>query len=55
MLHLKPEDREVILARLELGLSYQQIAQSLGRPSADAARVAVSRALLRLAREMAHG
>jgi RNA polymerase sigma factor (sigma-70 family) len=55
LLHLKPDDREVILARLELGLSYQQIAQSLGRPSADAARVAVSRALLRLAREMAHG
>src|SRR5436305_11521081 len=55
LLRLKPEDREVILARLELGLSYQQIAQSLGRPSADAARVAVSRALLRLAREMAHG
>ena len=55
LLCLKPEDREVILARLEMGLSYQQIAQSLGRPSADAARIAVSRAVLRLAREMADG
>jgi RNA polymerase sigma-70 factor (ECF subfamily) len=55
LLCLKPDDREAILARLEMGLSYQQIAQSLGRPSADAARVAVSRALLRLAREMADG
>jgi RNA polymerase sigma-70 factor (ECF subfamily) len=55
LLRLKTNDREVILARLEMGLSYQQIAQSLGRPSPDAARVAVSRALLRLAREIAHG
>ena len=52
---IKPEDREAILARVELGLTYQQIAEELGKPSADAARVATSRALLRLAREMAHG
>lgn len=50
---LKPEDREAILARVELGLGYQQIAQVLGKPSPDAARVATSRALVRLAREMA--
>jgi RNA polymerase sigma-70 factor (ECF subfamily) len=55
LLCLKPEDREMILARVELGFTYQQIAQALGKPSADAARVAVSRALLRLAREIAHG
>ena len=52
---IKPDDREAILARVELGLSYQQVAEALGKPSADAARVATSRALLRLAREMAHG
>ena len=31
---------------------YDQVALSLGKPSRDAARMAVSRALLRLAREM---
>jgi DNA-directed RNA polymerase specialized sigma24 family protein len=35
--------------------SYQQIATALGKPSADAARMAVSRALLRLAEEMHRG
>ena len=55
LLQLRPEDREVILARVEMDLSYPQIAKALGKPSADAARVATSRALLRLAREMADG
>jgi RNA polymerase sigma factor (sigma-70 family) len=55
LLRLKPEDREAILARVEMGLSYPQMAKALGKPSADAARVATSRALLRLAREMANG
>ena len=32
--------------------SYQDVARALGKPSADAARMAVSRALLRLAEEM---
>ena len=50
---LKPEDREAIVARIELGLSFQQIAQALGKPSADAARMATSRAIDRLAQEMA--
>lgn len=53
---MKPEEREAILARVELGLPYEHIARILGKPSSDAARVATSRALLRLAREMArHG
>jgi RNA polymerase sigma factor (sigma-70 family) len=49
---LRPEEREVIIARVELGQSYQQIAASHGKASADAARMAVSRALVRLAEEM---
>ena len=49
---LKPDEREVIIARVELGQSYQQIAAGHGRASADAARMAVSRALARLAEEM---
>lgn len=52
---LRSEEREVVVARVELGLSYQQIAASHDKPSADAARMAVSRALVRLAEEMEHG
>jgi RNA polymerase sigma factor (sigma-70 family) len=49
---LRESDRELIVARVELGLDYVEIADLLGRPSKTAARVAVSRALLRLATEM---
>jgi RNA polymerase sigma-70 factor (ECF subfamily) len=49
---LRAEEREVIIARVELGQSYQQIAAGHGKASADAARMAVSRALVRLAEEM---
>jgi RNA polymerase sigma-70 factor (ECF subfamily) len=49
---LRPEEREAIIARVEMGLSYQEIAEALGKPTPEAARMAVSRALVRLAREM---
>jgi RNA polymerase sigma-70 factor (ECF subfamily) len=49
---LKPEEREVLIARVELGMSFDEVAAATGRPSGDAARKAVSRALLRLAEEM---
>ena len=49
---LSPDDREVIVARIEMNLDYKEVAESLGRPSPDAARVAVGRALVRLAQEM---
>ena|SRR5215213_8948295 len=49
---LRAEEREVIIARVELGQSYQQIAAGHHKASADAARMAVSRALVRLAEEM---
>lgn len=52
---LKPDEREAILGRVELGLGYRQLAVHLGKASPDAARMAVSRALLRLAQEMARG
>jgi len=45
-------DQEAVVARLELGYSYDQIAVMLGRPSADAARMAVTRAIVRIATEM---
>ena len=49
---LKTEERELIIARVEMQQSYQQIAVAHNKSSADAARMAVSRALLRLAEEM---
>jgi RNA polymerase sigma factor (sigma-70 family) len=52
---LRPEEREAIVARVEMDGSYKDVAQALGKPSADAARMAVSRALLRLAEEMSRG
>lgn len=49
---LRPEEREAIVGRVEMDSSYEELAQALGKPSADAARMATSRALLRLAEEM---
>jgi RNA polymerase sigma factor (sigma-70 family) len=49
---LKEAERELIVARLELGLTYQEIADALGKPSWNAARMAVARALIRLATEL---
>ena len=54
MERLRPEEREAIVARIELGLSHAEVAEALGKPSAAAAHMAVSRALVRLAEEMAH-
>jgi len=52
---LRESDRELVIARVELGLDYQDIASLCGRPSPAAVRIAVSRALVRLAAEMGHG
>ena len=51
---LKPSDREAIVARIELQQSYDEIATVLAKPNADAARMAVTRALARLVEEMDH-
>lgn len=51
---LRPEDREAVVGRLELGLTYQELAAVLDKPTPDAARKAVERALVRLAEGM-HG
>jgi RNA polymerase sigma-70 factor (ECF subfamily) len=49
---LRPEDREAIVARVEMDCSYEEVARAMDKPSPDAARVAISRALVRLAAEM---
>ncbi len=51
---LKPEEREAVIARVELGLSHAEVAETLGKASPAAAHMAVSRALVRLAEEMAY-
>ena len=50
---LRPQDREAIVARVELQQSYGEVAIALGKPTANAARVAVTRAIRNLVRLMA--
>jgi len=49
---LDGDDQAAIVARLELGFSYGELATTLGKTSPDAARMAVQRALARLATQM---
>ena len=51
---LKPAEQEAIIARVEMGYTYQELAESLGKPSAEAARKAAQRALVRLVKAMDH-
>jgi RNA polymerase sigma-70 factor (ECF subfamily) len=52
---LKAEEREAIIARVEMGYTYEELAEALGKPTPDAARKAAQRALVRLAEEMKRG
>ena len=52
---LKADDREAIVARVEMGLSWAEVADAIGKNSAESAQMSVSRALVRLAAEMSHG
>ena len=49
---LAPEPRSAVVARIELAMSYAEIAEMLDKPSADAARMVVARAIAKLAQEM---
>jgi RNA polymerase sigma factor (sigma-70 family) len=51
---LRPEDRELIIARIEMGLPYKEMVEMFDKPSVSAVTMAVSRAVVRLAQEMAH-
>ena len=51
---LNPSEREAIVNRLEMQYSYEELATVLGKPTAAAARMAVTRAMKRLAEEMRH-
>ena len=49
---LTEEERAAIFLRMEMNMSFEEIADALHKPSTNAAWMAVSRALMRLAREM---
>jgi hypothetical protein len=49
---LRLEDRLLIFGRIDMGYSYEQLAIASGRVTPDATRVAVRRALVRLAKTM---
>jgi RNA polymerase sigma-70 factor (ECF subfamily) len=50
---LKPGERDAIVSRIEFGMTYAEVATALDKPSADAARMAIIRALNRLTEIMA--
>ena len=52
LLALGADDRLAIVMRLERGESYDVIAARLGKPTPNAARVAVARAMFKLAKQM---
>jgi RNA polymerase sigma-70 factor, ECF subfamily len=52
---LSEQERDLIVARVEAGLTYEEMAAVLGKPSWNAARMATARALLRLAEELRRG
>ena len=49
---LEDEEKAAVILRLEFGCRHREVAELLGKPSSDAARMMVSRALLKLAQNM---
>jgi RNA polymerase sigma-70 factor (ECF subfamily) len=49
---LDEDDRAAIVSRFEMGYSYDALARAMNRPSADAARKLVERAVRRLSEQM---
>jgi RNA polymerase sigma-70 factor (ECF subfamily) len=52
LLNLLPDQREAVILRCEFGLSYAEIAEAMGRPTSNAARMLVVRALAQLAERL---
>lgn len=53
MERLRPEQKDAIILRIEKGCDYRELAERLGCPTPNAARMVVHRALVRLTDEMA--
>ena len=54
MVLLTEEERQLLHLRIELDLGYEEIAAMMGRPSTDATRMAIQRALHKLAYTRGH-
>jgi RNA polymerase sigma-70 factor (ECF subfamily) len=52
---LEDDTQQAVMLRVEFGYSYAEIATALGKPTANAARMLVGRALVELARSMRDG
>jgi len=52
LLRLADDDQQLVVGRVELKLSYEQLARATGRASSEATRCAARRAMFRLAREV---
>jgi RNA polymerase sigma-70 factor (ECF subfamily) len=52
LMGLVPDRREAVILRFEFGLSYPEIAEAMGRPSPNAARMLVVRGLAQLAERL---
>lgn len=52
LVSLPEVQQEAVILRIELGFSHQEIADAIGSPSPDAARMLVSRALVQLAKTL---
>jgi len=52
---LRPQERELIILKVELGHSYEEVARLADKPTSGAAHKATKRALVRLAEEMTRG
>jgi RNA polymerase sigma factor (sigma-70 family) len=50
--NLSAKDQELVFLRIEFGLSHREIAEAIGLPSENAARMAVTRAIERLGGEI---
>ena len=52
--HLRPADRALLVAWIDMGYDYKQLARLFGKPTPNAARVAVHRALRRVVEAVAN-
>jgi RNA polymerase sigma-70 factor, ECF subfamily len=52
MAALSEEEREAVMLRIEMGFSHRELAEALAKPTENAARMFVTRALIRLAKAM---
>lgn len=54
LMRLTPDQRDAAMLRIEFGMSYPEIAEAMGKATADAARKLVVRALAHLAEHLSH-